>query len=161
MISQSHNDELERVLNEGISLINKYSKITLVFPEDKHIPVCIKDAFLKTIMSVLKKMKKIPSDYINATHLPEQGLNIFRKYFKKNPDTGVVFSLSPIVTMAILKYIKESPVLNRTVNLSVGIIDKGHNSSLGINIFSSNAKEIAKMLFYNNPLKIFKLKDKI
>ena len=66
-----------------------------------------------TIMSELKKMRGIPSDYIDATHLPAQGLNIFTKYFKKNPDTGVVFSLSPIVTVSILKYIKEFPNGNR------------------------------------------------
>lgn len=47
MISQSHNSELEKALFEGIDLINKYSRMTLVFPEDKHHPTVIKDAFLR------------------------------------------------------------------------------------------------------------------
>jgi len=47
IISQSHDYELEKALNEGIDLINKYAKMTLVFPEDKHHPMSIKDAFLR------------------------------------------------------------------------------------------------------------------
>ena len=47
IISQSHDRELEKALNEGIDLISKYTKITLVFPEDKHHPMSIKDAFLR------------------------------------------------------------------------------------------------------------------
>ena len=66
MISQCHDFELERTLNEGIRLINKYSKIILVFPEDKHHPVCIKDAFLR-----FSKKNKVKSNIIGSVSQAE------------------------------------------------------------------------------------------
>ena len=47
IIYQNHNYELEKALDKGVDLINKYKKMTLVFPENIHAPEGIKDAFLR------------------------------------------------------------------------------------------------------------------
>lgn len=66
VIYQSHDGELEKALCEGISLIKKYSEMVLVFPENKHHPIVIKNAFLRFC-----KKHRIKSYIINETKKSE------------------------------------------------------------------------------------------
>ncbi len=69
-IYQSHNHELEKALDTGIDLIKKYKKMILVFPEDIHAPLCIKDAFLR-----FTKKNNIQSEIISSIKIDEVAKN--------------------------------------------------------------------------------------
>jgi len=96
VIYQNHNHELEKALNKGIDLINKYRKMTLVFPDDIHAPECIKDAFLRftrknNIQSNITKsieIEKVAEKEIYLIIADDDLVNIIKASKKKRLEIG-------------------------------------------------------------------------
>lgn len=96
IIYQNHNHELEKALDKGIDLINKYKKMTLVFPENIHAPECIKDAFLRftrknnirSDITTSIEIEKVTEKEVYLIIIDDDLVNIIKASKKKKLEIG-------------------------------------------------------------------------